>query len=1263
MNNSMVVISIINSTMILVWDILMFFLYILFLVLIAGGSSIAVYYGTGFQNVQMMYFGYLMMPLAASQQKLAPGAINQANKLETTLNDLFVDIANEIIQCAEILADLWNRVVAFILGLAWHVGDAFGLNLPQWEVYARMAQTARMRIPKYSTLVTMAEEIDRQLEKEGLDIGSGKYHAQLLAIEARARLIAIRIARTMDPTGERNVFTMIIQAICDVVRTVIKFVVNLLTNVIEFVLTLADFIIDLLGPLFDGDVLTFAQVLVKLIINIILSILDPCNCFGGFPQNFPKSIFKCVCFPAYHSDNDVPNNIFNALVGCFCPGFNLFGDVLNDMIYPCFRVDVMRFLLNLYNTLIDIVMGAISTTQALYKQVVKLINSIGKLADNITDLFRRDVEWECGNDEWCRWKVYLHPQSDGDFDIHFTRTRNSTGEIIDEHRSSLRAGTSQRTRKMHIKLIEDMGDFGLADAEAMWAQLRQNSNREVEFAHSMLKTHTMIMQQRSEALFRTGDRLREAHDARDDLMFSEVVRASLPTISCPLPIDPGRTAFDSLRSAEAGMRWSEKLRLANNYFTSHIGERLHYAAARAVLDIYGSKFFDESQGFRHSEFIARNNATCTMTEAEWRRRSDYLRAHETRSSPDGAAFLRALKGVVQEFLLVLTSRKAMTPKQIYEDLKSVPIAEGVNAVNRVGERIRKFHGWADDLEIKCDMCATALLNPAQLPLLARRYGKRNPENFRHLEDVLDSIEGVVTHAETAREAFDRGDKRGAARIVAENILQDRIPRFAYLAHGVARSGRVRVVGIAVGVGFAAGGVLSLSIGLIIGLATLAAPLLGLLMILLAILGVPLMMVIINLASTSLQTMFAGGEPAGFDPIASLIKLVGPIIYDMFTEPDPPTLHTLEDFISDVFDLQVDNLEHIATLLLRTALTLLFPFIKPPEPGWDAETGASTEGISSWVLNRISCDTGVFCTISAGEKNANSLGECACYFEVDGDDFTRLGTYKEPCPPHTGRTICYPFYRTGRFVNGVDIIPGDAPKCSDFGYEEEKPMLWPQREDFWQIIGTWYKNWLATSTLIFGLLAAGWTIPLEGLAAYPVQSMCPCARPFASPVTRLTIYTQVLALFWPQVAEWFYNLLNASTGVWLIGGYFKSIIPLFTPLDPGFDEWYCGIMYGGSWFFMTGVLYTAVPFISVLVILSIPIFAWFFWRIILWPVNIFFFVLASAYWFSQRRTARGFVDTTWRDPYITSDLPDRMVEYVLPRRPYFMPESKKFEEFS
>lgn len=122
-----------------------------------------------------------------------------------------------------------------------------------------------------------------------------------------------------------------------------SFVEYVFTFVREFFILFGDFVAEFFDILetFIGDIenADFIDIFVQIIQDALLSLFGPAKCFLPISQ-INQRFFGCLCTNVYDSYTDVSTNPFNALGGCICgTDFDITGDFLNDIIYPCFRIE------------------------------------------------------------------------------------------------------------------------------------------------------------------------------------------------------------------------------------------------------------------------------------------------------------------------------------------------------------------------------------------------------------------------------------------------------------------------------------------------------------------------------------------------------------------------------------------------------------------------------------------------------------------------------------------------------------------------------------------------------------------------------------------------------------------------------------------------------------------------------------------------------------------------------------------------------------
>lgn len=1148
-------------------------------------AAVYLSWSLGGMNIILLGAGLLTMPLAEGHSKIATPIISLAGDAENFYNNI-ADIGTDCVTCVEPMGELWNTLVSTLLGVLYACGEALGLSLPQWEQFRSFRGDGMHAAQQF---VFLNQTFDSELERLGDSPAA-------LALVSRMRLIQIRLMRTIDPRGERLALQPLLEIVCDVMVKALKPLVNIWLVVEEFLLMATDLIIQLVGPVFtDGDI-TAVEVFVKIIIKVLISLIDVCKCFDGFPKNFPRSIMKCACFWVYKRDSDVPSSPINAVMGCVCPGFNLNGG-FDGIVRACFRIDEMQWLLDVVEALVDAVLAVIDGIKTAIKAIKKLINKAVNFIKDIKKFFKKKRYVRCGADNEDTCVLSIEETALGDF-FRIERYNNATGEHIRTTRDPFDFEKDLEETLMDPRHDVDAGVDRIFEE---WGLIKRalRDVREVQAIHAE-------MVDRMSRAMENAERVRRAEAAMEgdwERALSRGILRDLPKLTCPLPIDIDDD--DDSRDIHADT-WIGRARSLDNYFMSGLADRLQYALVRTVAEMHNASY----------EIRTENDDMATIVKT-----------------------VRDLLG----YAIHAFGTKFVPPQQHAENLRALNLSNSLDAVDRVATDIRRFHGWAEDFEMKAALGVTAVMCPHKLSrLFSEQYEKETGNaSIARMQRGLEWLETQVSNLEGAKQSLRDGDHANAARLLGYEIFFSRLGNFRDAFN--ANVPQARFVGVGIIFGIAAGGVITLSLGIVVGLAVVAFPVIAVLLGALILITFALLGVFVEIGMTCFETMIHGGQPSGFDPVASLIFLIGPIVSDAYTK-NSPSLDEIKDIMSKTFDLLLDDLEHIAIMLVRIVLRILIPFVSPPPASFDPVSGASIMSFVEWIMGIITAKPFNYCTISAGSMYADCFGECSCPV---GNGYTRASTFEEPCQPGHGQCITYPFYRMGRFVKALDIVPGTESDCAALGYTDHGLMSFTE-ESTTSRMKNWWKNFMATNRLLLGVLAAGWAIPWVALSVYPFQSVCPCIRPFSRKLTRLTLYTQLLKQVYPAAAAAWVTVAHDGRHLPVIGAYLVDTIPYFTPQHFTWDTGYCAALHVGPWMASLGNLMTLLIIVTVSIPLLLPGVWLFLTGVVLLFANVCVW-LAAVYASERTFSPSKSIMLARNKPLIDGNLPDKVVSALFGKR--------------
>jgi hypothetical protein len=170
----------------------------------------------------------------------------------------------------------------------------------------------------------------------------------------------------------------IIDDFCGALEFVFRFLNSAAHLLADFGILSIDILLIPISPNNPIQNLNLLDVIAAILNSGFASKFDPLGCFTPFSEARQRFI-RCICRFAYPTVASVPPNPANAIAGCFCPGFNLFGNVITDMLIPCLRIDIIQELVNV----------AIIIENGIRKSLDELgtaITAVGKIAAKIEEL-------------------------------------------------------------------------------------------------------------------------------------------------------------------------------------------------------------------------------------------------------------------------------------------------------------------------------------------------------------------------------------------------------------------------------------------------------------------------------------------------------------------------------------------------------------------------------------------------------------------------------------------------------------------------------------------------------------------------------------------------------------------------------------------------------------------------------------------------------------------------------------------------------------
>ena len=353
------------------------------------------------------------MPVAASQNTFFQWAENAGSTLIGVYNDIAVDGYNELADCFSIIGEFWNSLVAFVEAIIATIAKEFGIDLFAFTLRGQMNEfkLAEARAAAYKKLQKL-EEARMQAQADaatGASSGSNRKkvpfeqsmrtRAALIikATKLSERLLQMGLAEAqVGPHGrmprhdvdKRINLLEIIETLCDILDIVIGFLTALVEIFEDFVLLVLGAVLDVVVTVIvNFDDAEFIEILISVLIELIIDLVDPAGCFHPL-EEVPERTIACLCPHAYDSWEDVSGNVFNGIAGCVCPGIDLGGDILEDILKPCLKVPVLVALLSLIDTIMTAIGNAIDFIRGLANTLLGLIDDAFGFLDDLFDIFR-----------------------------------------------------------------------------------------------------------------------------------------------------------------------------------------------------------------------------------------------------------------------------------------------------------------------------------------------------------------------------------------------------------------------------------------------------------------------------------------------------------------------------------------------------------------------------------------------------------------------------------------------------------------------------------------------------------------------------------------------------------------------------------------------------------------------------------------------------------------------------------------------------------
>lgn len=353
--------------------------------------------------------GLLGMLLVENQDTVLEVGTEKLNDMKIFINEEVIrEYINPLLECLEVLVNLVNIVVEVIESIVWRVSVEFGdpifphaaydpadISIDLDDIFSKSTintnQTTKTTIFGTADMMLLDEwvqaarivDVSRLNGEENIDM------------ELRAKAISHKIYKMLmlsDPQ-ERVDIIGYFETACGFIRAAFSFLIDLIDTVIEIVFIVIEEVLDMI----DGDfnvvnTLKFIEVIVRILIDIILEFLDPKGCFRKFPKNFPNTLGPCMCPTVFPTQDDVPEDALNMLLGCLCTTseVDINGNWFEDILQPCMNMPWFENFLGLIQFFIDIYNDIRKDIERIRDIIWGIIARIQDRINSIKNLFKRD---------------------------------------------------------------------------------------------------------------------------------------------------------------------------------------------------------------------------------------------------------------------------------------------------------------------------------------------------------------------------------------------------------------------------------------------------------------------------------------------------------------------------------------------------------------------------------------------------------------------------------------------------------------------------------------------------------------------------------------------------------------------------------------------------------------------------------------------------------------------------------------------------------
>jgi hypothetical protein len=358
------------------------------------------------KGVMFGFIGAALMPISSGQRQLIYQATTLGNQIQDQFNTVS-SFVSRILNCLQGVIDVYNTIMRLVASILKRIFNEIASALNVDPIFTWADRSKLVHLERELRKLHNEEERRWYLEHNEKEIW-GRMHS----IPPDQRIGYMRSRHIQMERKIRNVRfdppTFIPEILCDILNSIIDFLLGFLSILRTITLGFLDFLFTYFNPA-DGE---FGQSLVEIIVNFLIGTLlanfPPTQCFVNldnlkvtpvdqypalFASQAPQHIIGCLCLFRYESwlngfnGDEVPSNIGNAIVGCFCP---LLGSELYTTTNP---KDLLFGCLGLPRIESDI-RGLINTLEGTFKTSLGIAQSaIRTLAGQFASLQREFTEF------------------------------------------------------------------------------------------------------------------------------------------------------------------------------------------------------------------------------------------------------------------------------------------------------------------------------------------------------------------------------------------------------------------------------------------------------------------------------------------------------------------------------------------------------------------------------------------------------------------------------------------------------------------------------------------------------------------------------------------------------------------------------------------------------------------------------------------------------------------------------------------------------